>query len=99
MPKFICGNGFKSVCNYYFHFPTKSLKGQKEGQEIEYGDFIFVNMSHMSSFLDTVWKNEIKTNVVLVTHQSDDPCPGSFSWLLKDSRLLHWYGQNCDLTK
>ena len=63
---------------------------------IESGDVIHVKSDLIGQFVEYLLPH-IQKPFVLVTGDSDYPPVGAHSGLLRDSRLIHWFAQNCDV--
>lgn len=89
---YITGNGFKACADFIVEndsvqfdpiiIPTKSI--------------IYIETHGLAFFFEHIFP-QIKSPIILITHNSDHPAPGKFVHYLNDERIIRWYGQNCDV--
>lgn len=88
---FITGDTFRAFCDHMYDETTTALPTH----EIKYGQTIFVKGDMLKQFF-THKHPHIKTNYILVTHNSANSVPGIFGNFLDDPKILAWFGQNID---
>ena len=88
---YLSGDSLRSHCDFVFD-EVRSFNAA----DIQKPAIIFVTTHYLDRFFKEKHP-EVKFPYVLVTHNSDEPVPGSFAEYLDDPKLLHWFGQNPSL--
>lgn len=86
----ITGNRFKSIADDFIDESKPYIDLGKSPQ------VIFLYTDWLDLFKLKVLPN-IKYPFILITHNSDQPAPGSSTDLLEDQRLYRWFGMNCNI--
>jgi hypothetical protein len=81
---FISGDTFKNLATYYYN--GKKIKINKP-------EIIFTNTFFLKKFSKKI--NYIDYPFILITHLSDVLVDDEFLPIIKNSKLVHWYAQNC----
>lgn len=88
---FITGNGIRSLCTHKFDETHQIF----DPTNVKLGERIFVHSDYLDRFIKR-FHPHIQNPYYLITHNSDRPVPGKHVALLKDPKILAWYGQNRD---
>lgn len=88
---FISGDAFRYYADYVFDELDSSL----HPASIHPHSTIFVKTDMLGLFFEKVHPH-IPCRYILITHNSDAPCPGSYVNYLEDEKLIAWFGQNYD---
>jgi hypothetical protein len=56
---------------------------------------VFVRTDYLSQFFEEMHPR-ISNRYILITHNSDDPVPGSFKSYLEDPKIIAWFGENAE---
>ena len=94
--KYICGNAFKSMCQYsvgkYTDARTHDFNFSiKENLD---NDTVFIKTEYVGNFFHYV---DIQKPFHIITHNSDIPIDERFSKFLEDERVISWKGQNINI--
>ena len=93
----ITGNDFLHMCNHVID--ERFFRGQPLNlNAIQPGDRIFLKTDLLPFFFENLI-SRIKVPFVLVTHNSDHSAPGKYHTFLDSDKVIHWFGQNCDLSE
>jgi hypothetical protein len=88
---YISGDTFRAICD----FVVDEKRIPFDTNRVQHGDVIFVKGEYLHFFFKKIHRR-INKRYILVTHNSDDPAPGRFPYLLPDDKIIAWFGQNCD---
>ena len=88
---FVSGQIFQSTCDFWIDEQNQEFPIEKT----QFGSLIFVKTDILKYFIKTIHP-KIKNPYVLITHNSDIPVTKNYLSLLKDTKLLAWFGQNID---
>jgi hypothetical protein len=89
--EFICGNGFKQICDVYldeYGYKSSEIKFDRMYP------FYFVKTDFINDFF-TNYKP--KQKFILFTHNSDFHITSNYIDYLNDDNLITWYAQNVDV--
>jgi len=88
---FITGDTFRAYANHVFDETTNEFSPK----DVKSGDIIFVRTHkiNLERFF-TEYHSKIDFPYILITHNSDESAPGSFSYFLDDPKLLAWFSEN-----
>lgn len=86
----ITGNAFKSIANDFLDEEKTYIDISKKPK------IIFLKTDWIEIFKQKVLPH-IDYNFKLITHNADRPAPSGNIDLLEDSRLIKWYGMNCQI--
>lgn len=87
----ITGNAFKILADDFLDDDKTYIDLSKKPK------VIFLKTDWLEIFVKKVLPF-INYNFILVTHNGDRPCPSGHIDILEDSRLIKWYGMNCEIT-
>ncbi len=88
---YIAGDTFRAYCDYIYDETGNTVKPDK----VKYGDTIFLKTDFLNDFFTNIHP-KIQNPYVLVTHNSDYPIPQGYGYMLDDTKLLAWFGQNVE---
>jgi len=88
--KIITGNAFKQCCDDFLDDEKPYIDLSKKPKSI------FIRTDWIELFKQKVLP-QINYNFKLITHNGDRPCPSGNIDLLEDTRLIKWYGMNCEI--
>jgi hypothetical protein len=88
---YLTGDGFRAIATHLFDETSSAFIPSK----VRDGEIIFVKTDYIERFFREVHPR-ITAKYVLITHNSDDPCPGKCAAYLDDEKLLAWFGQNAE---
>jgi hypothetical protein len=86
----ITGNCFKLICDDYLDEDKTHIDITKKPKTI------FLKTDWIELFKEKVLP-QINYQFKLITHNADRPCPSGNLDLLEDTRLIRWYGMNCQI--
>jgi hypothetical protein len=86
----ICGNSFKCLADDFLDEEKTHIDITKKPK------IIFLKTDWIELFKQKVLP-QIDYQFKLITHNADRPCPSNNLDLLEDSRLIKWYGMNCQI--
>lgn len=86
----ITGNAFKSIADDFLDEEKTYINISKKPK------IIFLKTDWIELFKQKVLP-QIDYNFKLITHNADRPAPSGNIDLLEDSRLVKWYGMNCEI--
>jgi len=86
---YISGDTFRSFCDYIVDETQNTLIPS----QVQWGSTIFLKTDYLDYFFNDLHPL-IANPYILVTHNSDFPCPGNYAHYLDDPKLLAWFGQN-----
>lgn len=88
---YISGDTFRDACDFVVDETNHTLKCHL----VKHGDTIFVKTDFLIDFFKK-YHPKIAYPYVLVTHNSDSSAPGVHVRMLKDPKILAWFGQNIE---
>jgi hypothetical protein len=90
-PPFITGDGLRAHADYILDevYPELDISS------IQTTSTIFV-ATHFLEVFFKLYHPHIKTNYVLVSHNSDEAAPGPFASFLDDEKIIAWFAQNVE---
>jgi hypothetical protein len=87
----VTGDAFRAFADHAFDelddslIPTMVMEGHA----------VFVKTDYLKKFFEEMHP-QIPNRYILITHNSDDPIPGSFSSYLDDPKIIAWFGENAE---
>lgn len=88
--RFLTGNNFKSICNYYLdEFGYGCIRMPSANETVKF----FVKTDYIHTFFK-IYKPDVP--YVLITHNSDFHITDLLSTYANDKLMITWYGQNID---
>ncbi len=107
-PEFICPQNFRNLADWIYGWPEGAFN-----EDIEYslsknkiivpnlpdGSIIYVKADNIRSFFSKIYPY-LLNKFILITGQGDTHVPSQYLHYLdsSDSKLIHWFGQNGDIT-
>ena len=88
---FITGDGFRNLATHVFDETKQFL----EPKEVKNGDIIFIKTGYLDKFF-IHYHPEIRSQYVIITHNSDHGVTGKYYDYLNSSKILAWFGQNIE---
>lgn len=88
---FICGDYFKSLCD--FSLDEHGFKENSQARQLFKEPLFFVKTDYIFNFSEKFLKNPVR----LLTHNSDYRIDNSHSNILNNPNLIHWFAQNIDI--
>ena len=90
---YITGNGFRNCADYNIEGTTCSFNPET----VAAGSIIYIEVDYVGYFFNYVFPR-IQHPIILISHNGDMPAPGAYKSYLNDSRIIKWFGQNCDIS-
>lgn len=91
--QFVRGSAFRALAKHTYDEFGK----MESGESVQQGDIVFVKTELLDAFVEKIHPT-ISSAYILITHNSDNPSPGQFEYLLEDPKIAHWFGQNQSMT-
>jgi len=88
---FLSGRILQSMCD----FCVDNRSQLQQIDKTQAGSVIYVKTDLLENFIRFIHP-KIRHPYVLVTHNSDLPITKNFSFFIESSKLLAWFGQNCE---
>ena len=95
--KYITGDNFKIICDFYIN-NNQLIATNNNIQQPFYGCFIFIKCSYLKTFFRYIF-NSIKYPFYIVTHNSDVSSPSEYYNYLNNNKIIKWYCKNNDYDK
>jgi hypothetical protein len=89
---YITGNAFRNCADYNIEGTTCSFNPET----VAAGSIIYIEVDYVDYFFNHVFPR-IQHPIILISHNGDMPAPGAYKSYLDDSRIIRWFGQNCDI--
>ncbi|MCX5921927.1 MAG: glycosyltransferase [Candidatus Dependentiae bacterium] len=88
---YITGDTFRSMAQFF----VDELRLPINPLDINNGDIVFVKTDLLDYFF-TELHPHIKSDYIIISHNSDDSAPGNYAHMLDDNKIIAWFGQNPD---
>ncbi len=89
--RYIAGNNFRDCADY----KVEGASGSFSPETVAAGSIIYIEVDYVGYFFQHIFPR-IQHPIILISHNGDMPAPGAYKSYLDDSRIIKWFGQNCD---
>lgn len=93
-PPYISGDGFREYADFAYDEIDRSLNPEV----VQEANTVFVKIELIKEFFEKIHPF-IQSPYILITHNGDDPAPGSCEAFLDDPKIIAWFGHNGEIAK